>query len=64
MWFKHTGGVGPEERGAEQEPIDVGVQAAGVEGPGAVADEADEAREAADDESGQEDLLEEVQQHG
>jgi hypothetical protein len=56
-------GEGPEDRRAEEEPVNVGVQAAGVERTRAESDEADRAGESANDEAGEENAFEEFEEH-
>src|SRR5688572_11413328 len=53
----------PEDDDAAEEPVDVNVELADMERAGAEAEEADNTGESADDQAGQEDLLEEVEQH-
>src|SRR4051812_31229635 len=60
---ENPGGEGPEDHGPEQEPVNVSVQAAGVEGTDATADEPDERRRAAEDRALKQKLFDDVQQH-
>jgi len=57
-------GVDEEGGGAYEEPVEVGLEVAGVEGAGAKADEADEASRAAGEEAGDEEVVEEGDEAG
>src|SRR5207253_1212193 len=56
-----AGRVSPEQGGAEQEPVNISVQAADMERARADADEADYPGKTADDQAGKEDALAELQ---